>query len=364
MSELVDEGAGNREQRKEFRGRGREGVEWWAGNLRTSAAEIEEIGGDAEDMRSQLSLKMAVWQANLEYSGMRDHLTGILSKRSIEVRLKEAIELMRAHGNAGVGVAFLDLDKFSEIAKPPAGQRQTLENEEAGDEIIKKYARFITNTCRLQFQQTREAEWQQAQIGRIGGEELLMVFPGVTFDDLSEITEHLRREMEEKFADTAGIATESRPRQTVSIGAVYMDAADKPVSPAGLVHRADALLKRAKEQGRNRVEIEKFPALPEEDESEEIPDERPDLEWRGIMAERQSRVLQLSQQYAKQITTFADAEGAVKLDLSNVHEWAERMNILDTELSIDKLTNTMYRGRDWLKSRCFWIWNWQGRTIP
>jgi GGDEF domain-containing protein len=85
-------------------------------------------------------------------------------------------------------------------------------------------------------------------VGRIGGEELLIILPGASIEEAWPAMEALRH----------GVA-DSRPKvpdgaeihYTFSAGVAAMEPSDKV---EGLLRRADAALYRARHAGRNRLE--------------------------------------------------------------------------------------------------------------
>ena len=95
----------------------------------------------------------------------------------------------------------------------------------------------------------RDTLRRQDVVGRMGGEEFLIVLPATGIEAAREIAERLRTDIE------AGGATamDGRPMPiTVSVGVSEFD----PRAAIGmetLIHRADEAMYRAKAQGRNRV---------------------------------------------------------------------------------------------------------------
>jgi diguanylate cyclase (GGDEF)-like protein len=85
-------------------------------------------------------------------------------------------------------------------------------------------------------------------IGRTGGEEFVVVMPGAGVGVAVEVAERLRAAVERaEWGDLAdGL------RVTVSVGASEWAGDD---SFAALARRADESLYRAKERGRNRIEM-------------------------------------------------------------------------------------------------------------
>jgi diguanylate cyclase (GGDEF)-like protein len=128
-----------------------------------------------------------------------------------------------------LAVLALDIDRFKHI--------NDSFGHAAGDRVLQHVAR----TC-------AEALRDADLLGRIGGEEFLVVLPGNTLKQAAEdVAERLRVRVE-------SLALEDLPaglRTTISIGVAQMSPQDANV--ADLLLRADEALYRAKAEGRNRV---------------------------------------------------------------------------------------------------------------
>jgi diguanylate cyclase (GGDEF)-like protein len=87
-------------------------------------------------------------------------------------------------------------------------------------------------------------------VGRYGGEEFMLVLPGCADKCAAGIAERVRRRIGDKPMDTP----EGMVPVTVSLG-VAESLMDAKRDANFLVKAADAALYRAKEHGRNRVEV-------------------------------------------------------------------------------------------------------------
>ena len=183
--------------------------------LRTHELEI--------DKQALEETRAALWhQAN------HDALTGLSNRPRILAMLDQAISHAQTSGQA-LAVALLDLDHFKRI------------NDDfghlAGDQVLIEAAERL---C-------RELPPDTA-LGRYGGEELLVVMPGVRANNRIPF-ETLRRCIERSpfGGDDAYIAL------TCSIGVTWLNSAGD--NALGLIRRADAALYLAKNTGRNCVVI-------------------------------------------------------------------------------------------------------------
>ena len=107
----------------------------------------------------------------------------------------------------------------------------------AGDEVLKELARAPAGRCC----------GQRDSLGRYGGEELLVVMPGLSREDRGNLMDALRANIV-RCRSRSGLA---ELNVTVSIGVAWMEA--PPEMPDDLIRRADAALYEAKAAGRNRV---------------------------------------------------------------------------------------------------------------
>lgn len=161
--------------------------------------------------------------------GLADHdgLTGLLNRRALIHRLVD--EFVEAHTRARpLSLLFLDLDHFKAI--------NDRHGHLAGDVCLKAVATAIES-----------ASDAGACAGRYGGEEFLVILPGIGQDAARVVGEHLRARVEQ-----LQVAFEEQLLHlTASIGVAEVLAGD--TSYEALIERADASLYRAKADGRNRV---------------------------------------------------------------------------------------------------------------
>ncbi|MEO6137390.1 MAG: diguanylate cyclase [Luteimonas sp.] len=161
-----------------------------------------------------------------QHDAERDSLTGVLNRAGIERRLEWA--LAATHDDyQPLAVLFLDIDHFKRI--------NDTHGHAVGDGCLGALVRIVANE--LQYGD---------QIGRLGGEEFLLVLPGVDRRRARDIAEHIRKSVELRCRQIAGLPL----AMTVSIG-VAESRRDDVVSD--LIARADKAMYAAKRAGRNRV---------------------------------------------------------------------------------------------------------------
>lgn len=152
-----------------------------------------------------------------------DALTGLLNRRSLEDRFAELAEQARLSGDA-VALLAIDVDHFKSINDTYGHAR--------GDTVLHEIAAAI------------RAQLRSFELAyRVGGEEFLVVLPGVDVAQASDVGERLRAGLEALRPD--GVAV------TVSVG--VSAGRGEGVRFERLYGEADDALYAAKRSGRNRV---------------------------------------------------------------------------------------------------------------
>jgi diguanylate cyclase (GGDEF)-like protein len=152
-----------------------------------------------------------------------DPLTGLLNRKSLIDRFQEIAE-QAALTDQWVCVLACDLDHFKAV--------NDVHGHERGDQALRDAAYVLRK-------QLRSFEL----LYRLGGEEFLVVLPGLTLGEGRDVADRARTALEE--AHPAGL------RLTASMGVAAACGAD--VSYDTLFRSADAALYEAKRGGRNRV---------------------------------------------------------------------------------------------------------------
>jgi diguanylate cyclase (GGDEF)-like protein len=159
---------------------------------------------------------------------LTDPLTGISNRRHIEHMLHTAIgEARRAHRE--LAVIMLDIDHFKRVNDG--------HGHAVGDQVLEQ----IVHAC-------QGALRQHDRLGRLGGEEFLVVLPDTDLEAGLQVAERLRANVAAARPAVAGIELQL----SISLGVAQLRHVD--TGAASLVRRADAALYHAKDNGRNRVE--------------------------------------------------------------------------------------------------------------
>jgi len=168
---------------------------------------------------------LAQLQAALVEQAITDPLTGAHNRRHMEETLQRFCERNRRRAGEHA-LLLLDIDHFKLV--------NDQHGHEAGDDVL----RALVQVAR---RHTRRTD----RLFRIGGEEFALLLPDTSPEGALFAANALR----ERLAQAA------MPREitvTVSIGLAALARGDEP---ADWLRRADAALYRAKEGGRNRVEV-------------------------------------------------------------------------------------------------------------
>jgi diguanylate cyclase (GGDEF)-like protein len=163
-----------------------------------------------------------------------DPLTGLLNRSALESRLVEIEQQARLTGGS-VSLVVLDLDHFKQVNDTHGHDR--------GDAVLRDVA-----------YEMRKALRSFELMYRIGGEEFVVLLPGLPVTDAVEIAERVRRAVESarpgdlELTVSAGVATGSGHEVTYE----------------RLFRAADSALLEAKREGRNRVRAaaEGIPLVP------------------------------------------------------------------------------------------------------
>jgi len=159
---------------------------------------------------------------------LTDALTGISNRRHIEYMLHVAVdEARRSHRE--LAVIMLDIDHFKRV--------NDSHGHPAGDQVLEQ----IVHVC-------QGALRQHDRLGRMGGEEFLVVLPDTDIEGGLQVAERLRA----CVAATRPVVGGVELQLSISLGVAQLRAAD--TGATSLVRRADAALYHAKDNGRNRVE--------------------------------------------------------------------------------------------------------------
>ncbi len=165
----------------------------------------------------------------LEHDARHDSLTDLPNRKHLIERLDRALSESRRNGHGQVAALFIDLDHFKQV-------NDTL-GHAAGDELLGLVARAIQGCLR-----------GNDIAGRFGGDEFVVVCPALGLPtDATIVADRIRRRLAAPF-----IVHGTEVFVGASIGVAI---ADHRSDAADLLAESDTAAYRAKERGRNRIEI-------------------------------------------------------------------------------------------------------------
>ncbi|MEP3227072.1 MAG: diguanylate cyclase [Parasphingorhabdus sp.] len=156
-----------------------------------------------------------------------DELTGIANRRKALARLRTAARAAK-RDNTPLTIAIFDIDHFKSVNDRFGHQM--------GDKVLRRVAKIVTNQLR-----------PEHLVGRMGGEEFLVILPGEDARSGFKIIEKLRLLIANQRWNTSGLS-----EVTVSAGLVSLDENDD-IDDA--LRRADEALYKAKQDGRNLLRL-------------------------------------------------------------------------------------------------------------
>jgi diguanylate cyclase (GGDEF)-like protein len=188
---------------------------------------VLSVGADITALkRNEKSLRQAHEAALL--ASQTDQLTGLPNRRRILELLDEALASNEAT-DAGLCVAVIDIDHFKAI--------NDAHGHEAGDAVLQHF----TDVCRVRIR-------AEDHLGRMGGEEFLLVLPKTKPDDAEGVIGRIRQDFPRARLVEGGIDLP----YTFSAGIADALPDDDRSS---VLRRADRALYAAKREGRNRTRV-------------------------------------------------------------------------------------------------------------
>lgn len=202
-------------------------------NFHISAYAAKIIGKDGKakkvtyvsDITEQKILEEKLKEANskLKKRAIRDSLTGLYNHGEIMERIRTEIN-RSSHRNSSLTIMMVDIDDFREINNKYGHM--------FGDKVLQKIALKIKNNIR-----------KMDVAGRIGGDEMLIIFPETTIKEAEKIAERIINSIRKEKIEGVKV--------TFSAG-LYQH---KSEDAKELIAKADKMMYKAKNKRKNEIII-------------------------------------------------------------------------------------------------------------
>jgi diguanylate cyclase (GGDEF)-like protein len=179
-----------------------------------------------------IALKNAQLVEQLQSAATTDPLTTLLNRRAMEERLATELSRTQRH-QIRTSVVMIDVDRFKAV-------NDTM-GHAAGDRLLVELSRVLRQQCR-----------SLDSVGRMGGDEFLIILPMTTAEETLAFVSRLRR--------AVAFLEQTHPefgRTSLSMG--IAEAPRHGATADALLGAADAALYRAKRGGRDAVETAEDP---------------------------------------------------------------------------------------------------------
>jgi diguanylate cyclase (GGDEF)-like protein len=177
--------------------------------------------------RIKSALRFKQYQDKLNEMASKDGLTGVFN-HALLIELFEK-ELSKRERNCGdIAFVMLDIDFFKKV--------NDTYGHISGDMVLKELSGILTAS-------TRSSDI----VGRYGGEEFGIVLPEITAENAYQLCERIRQSVENHDFSTG----KDIIKITISMGIFFKGT----INSQSMIKKADEALYKAKQNGRNRVEV-------------------------------------------------------------------------------------------------------------
>lgn len=202
--------------------------------IRNQEGEIVRIVGIEQDITNDIEVRMEIVRQKVraEKLAMYDFLTNIYNRRAFFDRARQECFRAKREGHNMV-IVMSDIDKFKSV--------NDTYGHDIGDIVLKDFAAKLRSFIR-----------DYDVVARFGGEEFIMLLSNISLENAYKRVDILRKNIEES---NVVIGNKINIKYTSSFGIAEIKC--KGINPLEeAIKAADDALYRAKNNGRNRVEVE------------------------------------------------------------------------------------------------------------
>jgi len=199
----------------------------WQQFVETVQVLVERDRALDEAKASSIQLELAL--SRMQDLAMVDELTGLKNRRAFFDDADPSVAACRRRGQP-VAIALLDLDHFKGV--------NDTHGHAVGDHVLREVAQRIVDTLR-----------EEQIVGRIGGEEFVVLLPDTTPSQALVAIERVRRAVGER-----PVQVPDGPKVSVTLSGGISPLGEKELVETAIDH-ADKAMYRAKGLGRDRVEV-------------------------------------------------------------------------------------------------------------
>jgi len=189
--------------------------------LETGKTKVQELEEKVKTLEAELT--------KTKIENMKDHLTGLLTRKAFNDEVKK-IESSYKRLNTQYAVVFFDLDHFKKL--------NDTYGHECGDVVLSTFGKILNKSIR-----------DLDIVGRYGGEEFIAV---IHFNLNRELLQFLKR-IKSIVVENSFLYKDKKIKVTFSAGVAIRSSYD---TYENTVQKADMLLYKAKENGRNKIVLE------------------------------------------------------------------------------------------------------------
>jgi diguanylate cyclase (GGDEF)-like protein/PAS domain S-box-containing protein len=190
--------------------------------VRDESAEPQYLYAQLQDVTQRKHMEQ-----ELIHQAFHDSLTGLSNRALLTDRLAHGLTGAHRQG-ARLGLVFIDLDHFKDV-------NDSL-GHSSGDQLLRQAAERIAEVIR-----------PKDTVARFGGDEFVVLCDDVSMREAQQVGERLLDTVRRPF-----VIGEDEVNVTASLGIAV---ADEHATPESLLRDADTAMHRAKERGRDRLEL-------------------------------------------------------------------------------------------------------------